>query len=98
VAFALPTQALAAVRVVRFTDRVAAGDQASLTVKARPTARCTISVIYDTVESHARGLRPKRGGTITWTWRVGTSTHPGRWPVTVDCGRSGKTKRLLHVV
>jgi hypothetical protein len=71
---------------------------ASLTVRVAPAARCTIAVVYDATVSRARGLGARRGGTITWTWRVGASTHPGRWPVTVECGKSGEARRLLHVV
>jgi micrococcal nuclease len=96
-ALVLAAQASASVRAVKFTSRVAPGDDASLTVKVTPTDRCTITVTYDTVVSHAKGLRPKRGGTITWTWRVGTKTHPGRWPVVVDCGKSGRLRRTLVV-
>jgi hypothetical protein len=57
---------------------VTPGDDASLTVKVTPTARCTITVTYDIGKSHARGPRPARGGTITWTWKVGTTTRAGR--------------------
>jgi micrococcal nuclease len=97
VALVLAAQASASVHAVKFTSRVAPGDDASLTVKVTPTARCTITVTYNTGKSHARGLRPKRGGTITWTWRVGTRTKPGRWPVVVDCATSGKLRRTLVV-
>jgi hypothetical protein len=93
----LAPEALASVRRVSFTATVPAGKYASLTVRAAPATRCTITVVYDTVTSHARGLVAKRGGTITWRWRVGTATHPGRWPVTVNCGKSGKLRLLLHV-
>ena len=76
---------------------MARDDTASITVKVGPAARCTITVIYDTVVSHAHGLTPKHGGTITWTWKVGSYTHDGKWPVKIDCGKSGKTQRLLTV-
>lgn len=83
---------------LRFTPRVAAGSYASLTISVRPRTRCAIEVIYDTVVSSAKGLGPKRGGYITWRWRVATNTHAGRWPVTVRCGKSGLLKLKLSVV
>jgi len=97
VALVLAAQASASVHVVTFTSRVAPNDTASLTVKVAPTARCTITVIYDTVVSHAKGLGAKTGGTITWRWKVGSKTHAGHWPVKVDCGKSGKLTRTLTV-
>jgi micrococcal nuclease len=94
---ALPEFALASVRATSFTRAVHAGDYASLTVRVSPRARCTIEVIYDTVVSHARGLGAKTGTAMSWRWRVGTSTHPGRWPVIVRCGKSGTARLLLRV-
>jgi hypothetical protein len=97
VTVALASSAGAAIHMTAFTSRVAPGSYAKLTVKVAPTARCTITVVCDTVVSHAKGLGAKRGGTITWRWRVGTNTHPDHWPVTVDCGKSGKLIRKLTV-
>ena len=91
------SSASASVRKVKLTATVATGDTASLTVKVSPKSRCTIRVEYDTVVSRAKGLGAKRGGTITWSWRVGTNTHLGRWPVKVDCGKAGKLTLRLRV-
>lgn len=88
----------ASVRKVSLTTPVRAGDDAALTVMVNPRARCTIEVIYDTVVSKAKGLGPKTGGRITWRWKVGTSTHPGRWPIIVRCGKSGTLKVTLRVL
>jgi hypothetical protein len=87
-----------AVRKVSLTSPVRAGKAASLTVSVSPRARCTIEVIYATVVSKARGLGPKSGGMITWRWRVGTSTPPGRWPVIVRCVNSGTLKLRIRVL
>jgi hypothetical protein len=87
-----------AVRKVALTSPLRAGKDASLTVSVSPRARCTIKVIYDTVVSKAKGLRPKSGGKITWRWHVGTSTPPGRWPVLVRCGKSGTLKLRIRVL
>jgi hypothetical protein len=97
-ALVLAVPASAAVRKVSFTSVVSPNEYATLTVAVSPRARCTIKVTYDTVVSKARGLGPKTGGRITWRWKVGSSTHPGRWPVVVDCGRSGKLILRLRVL
>lgn len=83
---------------VSLTTPVVAGSYASLTVNVAPKARCSVEVIYDTVVSSAKGLGPKTGSTITWRWRVGTSTHPGRWPIIVRCGKSGTLRTRLKVL
>ena len=93
----LATDAGATVRKVEFTGVVSPNDYAELKVTVSPRARCTIKVVYDTTVSAAKGLGPKTGGTITWRWKVGSSTHSGRWPVTVDCGKSGKLTVRLRV-
>lgn len=91
------TAASATVKKVSFTASVSPNDQASLTVSVAPRARCTIKVVYDTTVSHAKGLNAKTGTRITWSWKVGSSTHAGRWPVTVDCGKAGKLALKLRV-
>jgi hypothetical protein len=97
-ALVVVASASATVRKVGFTAVVSPNDYASLTVNVSPRARCTIKVVYDTTVSHARGLGPKTGGRITWRWKVGSSTHAGRWAVTVDCGNSGKLSLRLRVL
>jgi acyl dehydratase len=97
-ALVLATPASATVRKVRFTAVVSPNDYAVLTVNVSPRARCSITVVYDTTVSHARGLGPKTGGRITWRWKVGSSTHAGRWPVRVNCGTSGKLALRLRVL
>jgi hypothetical protein len=95
--FFVAATASASVRKVSFTATVPAGDYATLTVNVSPRSRCTIKVVYDTTVSHARGLGPKTGAKITWRWRVGSNTHAGRWPVTVDCGKAGRLNVRLRV-
>ena len=97
-ALVLAASASATVRRVAFTAVVSPNDYASLTLTVSPRARCTITVIYDTTVCHARGLGRKTGGRITWRWKVGSSTHAGRWPVRVDCGTSGKLSLRLRVL
>ncbi|GMA48973.1 hypothetical protein GCM10025857_03300 [Alicyclobacillus contaminans] len=75
------------------------GDYASVTVKAAPGAYGTIEVDYESGPSHAQGLVPMyadASGEITWTWKVGTRTHAGDWPIIITIG--GQTIKLtLHV-
>jgi hypothetical protein len=94
----LASAATASVRKVRFTAVVSPNEYATLVVNVSPRARCRIEVVYETTVSRARGLGPKTGGSITWRWKVGSNTNPGRWPVTVDCGSSGKLSLRLRVL
>jgi hypothetical protein len=93
----LVASASASVRRGAFTATVSPGDDARLTVRVSPRARCTIRVEYDTVVSRARGLGAKTGTTVTWRWKVGSSTHAGRWPITVRCGKSGTLRTFIRV-
>jgi hypothetical protein len=97
-ALAVISMASATVKRVSFTAVVSPNDYARLEVRVKPRARCTITVIYSTGESSAKGLRAKTGGVIIWRWKVGSQTKPGRWPVRVDCGKSGKLNLRLRVL
>lgn len=97
VSMVVTTSASASVTRVSFTSTVSPNDYATLAVNVSPRARCTIRVVYDTTVSHARGLGPKTGTKLTWRWKVGSATHVGRWPVTVDCGKAGKLNLRLRV-
>jgi hypothetical protein len=96
---AAPTTAEARVRLVRVTSPIDAGSYAHLTASVSPSRTCSISVYYKSGRSHAAGLYPKRpvGGRVSWTWKVGTRTTPGRWPIVVSCGSAG-TLRTSFVV
>jgi hypothetical protein len=98
-ALLVPATAMAKVRLVRVTSPISAGSYAKLTVAVSPSRRCSIAVYYKSGRSQAQGLYPKRpiGGRITWTWKVGTRTTPGRWPIVVSCGSAG-TLRTSFVV
>jgi hypothetical protein len=61
---------------------------ATLTVSTAPGANCSIVVHYNSGPSRAKGLIPKlasSSGRVSWTWRVGSNTTPGRWPIIVTC-------------
>jgi hypothetical protein len=88
----LPATASAKVRLVHVTSPVSAGSYATLKAKiSRKRAACSITVYYKSGPSEAQGLYPKRTRhrRVSWTWKVGTRTTPGSWPVVVSCGRAG---------
>lgn len=70
---------------IPFTD-------ATLTISTTPGATCSIVVRYKSGPSRAKGLVPKvagGSGRVSWTWRVGSNTTPGRWPIVVTCQKGG---------
>jgi hypothetical protein len=82
----------ASVRLVRVTSPVSAGSYATLVARVVPSrVTCSITVYYKSGPSHAAGLYSKRpvAGRVSWTWKVGTRTTPGRWPIRVSCGAAG---------
>ena len=87
------------VRRVALTSPVRAGAFATLTVKVSRQSTCSITVNYKSGRSHASGLYPKSSsaGRVSWRWKVGTRTTPGRWPIVVSCGSVG-TLRTSFVV
>jgi hypothetical protein len=80
------------VRLIHVTSPVSAGSYATLVARVVPSrVTCSITVYYYSGPSHAAGLYSKRpiAGRVSWTWKVGTRTTPGRWPIRVSCGRAG---------
>jgi hypothetical protein len=93
VALAQPVQ----IRVVSLTSPASPGDDAAITIQTAPDASCSITVVYESGPSRARGLFPQSAdsrGRVTWTWRVGTRTTPGRWPIIVTCSAGGRQGTL----
>lgn len=100
VALLVAAPASASVRKLSVTSPIRAGAYATLTVSVSPVRRCSITVFYKSGPSSAAGLYPKRpnaGGRVSWTWKVGTRTTAGRWPIVVSCGSAG-TLRTSFVV
>jgi hypothetical protein len=94
---ALPATAAARVRLVSITSPINHGAYATLTVSVSRVATCSITVYYRSGPSQAAGLYPKRGRRISWTWKVGTRTTPGRWPIVVSCGAAGTLRTSFLV-
>jgi hypothetical protein len=97
-ALAVPAAASARVRLVRITSPINHGAYATLTVAVSPVRTCSITVYYRSGPSRAAGLYPKRGSRISWTWKVGTRTTPGRWPIIVSCGSAGSLRTSFVVI
>lgn len=90
----------ASVKVVSLTSPVEAGSSATLKVRVNPTSvTCRITVYYKSGPSEAQGLGPKRprAGVVSWTWKVGTRTTPGRWRIVVNCGNAGSKTTYFRV-
>jgi hypothetical protein len=96
---ALPSAASARVRLVRVSSPVPAGAYATLTASVAPARSCSITVHYKSGPSRAQGLTSRRPvrGVVSWTWKVGTNTTPGRWPITVSCGSAGSLRTSFVV-
>lgn len=76
------------------TSPVAPGENASMTVKTLPGAKCTIEVVYGEVPSTDSGLKEKTAdeyGVISWSWTVEPAVPVGTWPVEVTCKNGEKS-------
>lgn len=81
-------------QIVSVTSPVNPGDNATLVAATAPGAQCEIVVTYSSGRSQAAGLIPKAAdaaGNVSWTWRVGSATNPGRWRIDVTAGQGGQT-------
>ncbi len=83
------------VKFVAVHSPVPHGGEGLVTIRTNPGTYCSITVIYRSGPSRAAGLGPQtagQDGNITWTWKVGTRTTPGSWPIVVECGRGEITR------
>lgn len=83
-----------AVRVTSLTSPISRGASATLVARTKAGASCTITVQYKSGPSKAAGLGPKTAsgaGSVSWTWKIGSRTTVGSWPVTVTCSAGGRS-------
>ena len=83
-----PTTVAVTTEFVSVTSPVSHGSTATVMVQTAPGAQCSITVIYKSGPSEAQGLGSKQAdssGRVSWTWKVGTRTTPGEWPIIVTC-------------
>ena len=69
-----------------FMDVVQRGTDATLSILGNSNSRYHIGVEFLTGPSTAIGLGYAYSdtyGAVSWTWRVGSATTPGRWPITI---------------
>jgi micrococcal nuclease len=87
------------VTITREPGRVRRGATATVAARTTPGTQCSIVVRYKSGPSQAQGLGPKKAdarGNVSWSWKVGTRTTPGSWPVVITCG--GETASTEVVV
>jgi micrococcal nuclease len=89
-ATASPVTAQTVVTFLNAPLTVAHGQNATLKVRTAANTSCSIEVDYSSGPSSAAGLAAKTSdgaGKVSWTWKVGTNTTRGSWPITVTYGR-----------
>jgi len=72
--------------LISLSESVSRGSNATITVKGLPGITYSIEVRYSSGISSAKGLEPKaadKNGLVSWTWRVGSKTKLGAYPITV---------------
>jgi hypothetical protein len=93
--------AAASVRLASVTSPAYPGSDATLVARVSSTSvTCGITVYYKSGPSRAKGVKPRKrpvGGRVSWTWRVGTNTTRGRWPIVVRCGSAGTLRTSFRV-
>jgi hypothetical protein len=83
--------------LISVTSPVAPFTDATLTISTTPGTNCSIVVHYKSGPSRAKGLVPKvasSSGRVSWTWRVGSNTTPGQWPIVVTCDKGAEHGEL----
>ncbi len=87
------------IELVSLTTPIKRGNTAKISVKALPNTSYSISVVYSSGPSTAKGLEPKMSdsnGNVFWQWKVGSRTKAGTYTVTVSGG--GKALNVSFTV
>jgi hypothetical protein len=85
---------------VQFTSVVGGppGAYASAAVQTTPGASCSISYVTPAgTNSSAAGLVPSAAdstGAASWSWKIGSNTHPGTGSVRVTCNGASATASI----
>jgi hypothetical protein len=85
--------------IVEEPGTVRRGATASVKTRSGANVQCDINVYYKSGPSSAAGLYPKTtdaNGYVSWSWKVGTRTTSGSWPVEITCGRAS-VRTYVHV-
>ena len=98
IAIAAPVEAAGwTTKISSLTTPVARGHYASAVATTHAGAHCSITVTYKSGPSHAAGLGSKTAtskGRVSWSWKVGTNTTKGLWPLRVSCTWGGVTRAV----
>lgn len=82
------------VYIISLSTPVAAGMNASTTIRTLPESACSIEVLYNGMKSTDIGLSPKVAdeyGSVSWSWTVETGQPAGKWPVNITCAKNDST-------
>lgn len=74
------------------------GDEVTITVQGTPNTTYSIAVKYKSGVSKSKDLSDKvsdSNGIVSWTWKVGTKTTSGDWPVTIFHGKQEYSTYLI---
>lgn len=93
------------VAVQSLSSPVAPGENASLTIRTKPTATCHVEVSYTGVATTTKdsGLSDKKAdefGVVVWSWTIPPTAQKALSPVAVRCeldDKSGEFKTQLDV-
>lgn len=77
-----------------YSQKVAAGEQAFVSIYGKPNTYYSISVVYSSGVGTADGLEGKTSdekGYVEWSWKVGNHTNPGKYPITISDSKNKVT-------
>lgn len=83
------SQAETTLEFTNVTSSVSAGPFASVSIHGAPNTTYSITVVYNSGISTASGLEDvtsDSNGNASWSWKVGTRTKSGTYPITVSGG------------
>lgn len=96
-----PTPSPLTVKVTSAPGSVSRNSYASITVRTRAAATCSIAVEYASGPSSASGLGSRKAsssGYITWIWKIGGNTTKGTWPIYISCSSNGQHAKTTSKV
>lgn len=91
---ATPAPAQASIELISLTSPISHGRNATIAIKGKANTEYNITVKYKSGPSTAAGLGEKTSdssGRVSWTWKVGTRTTRGSWPITISGGGQSAT-------
>ena len=93
------TQEQSRIKLVSSTEICSPGETARIRIQGKPNTEYSIKVRYSSGYSSANGLNKKTSnynGYVSWSWKVGTRTTAGTYPITITGG--GETYTTTFIV